>query len=67
MILASLQFDKFSDYLKTINHLNFKSLVFVGILQISLVKDFGNSDLSPLQLGELILFTYLLCQTDRYF
>ena len=61
-------FDLISVYLKTIDHLNLKLLIFIGKLQVSRFdfqkdQDFGNFELPPMQSS--ILFSYKFSPKQR--
>ena len=54
---------RFLDDVNTINHLNMKLFIFVGIMQvfkigISKVQDFGNFELSPMNMSSAASFRW---------
>ena len=65
-------FDLFSVFLETIDHLDLKLLIFIGILQVlryvfQKVEDFGNFELSPMlsHMHKLTLSTIIPCYLQR--
>ena len=65
-------FDLFSDYLKMIDRLDLKLLIFIGILQVlryvfQKVQDFGNFELSPMlsHMHKVTLSIFIPCYLQR--